>query len=234
VACAAVLAGLLSVVLYIGMPSLDAEYRRIFEHLQNGDWVTGRQRLRGLFDSFGSAKVLVFLGLQVLQVLIAPIPGQVIGLLGGYLFGVWNGLWLSMAGLTIGSCLALLLGRGIGEHIVRRLVPRAVLAKFDFLIDQGSLWSFFMLFLLPALPDDAICLIAGLTRLPIWKLMLVCVLGRLPGMAVLSFVGAHAGSNLAAANVVIAVTTILAAVLWLFSEEAEASFSRLSKKLSAS
>jgi membrane protein YqaA with SNARE-associated domain len=206
VACAAVLAGLLSVVLYIGMPSLDAEYRRIFEHLQNGDWVTGRQRLRGLFDSFGSAKVLV----------------------------VWNGLWLSMAGLTIGSCLALLLGRGIGEHIVRRLVPRAVLAKFDFLIDQGSLWSFFMLFLLPALPDDAICLIAGLTRLPIWKLMLVCVLGRLPGMAVLSFVGAHAGSNLAAANVVIAVTTILAAVLWLFSEEAEASFSRLSKKLSAS
>ena len=48
-----------------------------------------------------------------------------------------------------------------------------------------------MIFLLPALPDDAVCFIAGLTRLPLWRLLLVGLAGRLPGMAVLAYVGAN-------------------------------------------
>jgi len=70
-------------------------------------------------------------------------------------------------------------------------------------------------------------LIAGLTRLPVWKLVLVCVLGRLPGTAALTFVGASVGSNMLIANVLLA-AIVAACVVWLWSEEIETLARRLS------
>lgn len=229
---ALVLVAILSVITYLVVPFLPENYQQILQQVQRGDWATSRQSLARLFDSYGPARVYAFLAFQVLQVLAAPIPGQLLGLLGGYLFGFWYGLLITMLGLTVGSAIAMGLSRLFGNYVARKLVPPAVLAKFDYLIDHGGLWNFFLLFLLPALPDDAICFIAGLTRIKLWKLLLVSVLGRLPGMAVLTFVGTSVGGNMAIANVVLGVAMIAAFALWLFSEEIEAFFSRLSKRQS--
>ncbi len=223
-----VLLAVLSLLLYLIAPLLPDSYQLIVRQMQSGDWAGGRLALIQLLDSFGASKAYAFVALQVLQVLIAPIPGQLLGLLAGYVFGFWKGLLLTMIGLTLGSFIAMGLSRLFGDFFVRKLVPPAILAKFDYLVDAGGLWSFFLLFLLPALPDDAICLIAGLTRLRLWKLLLVCLIGRLPGMAVLAFVGSSAGSNMSLANAVLTIALAIAAVLWLFSDEVEAYFSRLS------
>jgi uncharacterized membrane protein YdjX (TVP38/TMEM64 family) len=226
---AIVIVGGMSLLMPLIAPALPAPHQHILTQLQRGDWSASRASLTQLFASYGAASTSIFLAVQVVQVIVAPVPGQILGLLGGYLFGFWRGLSLTMVGLTLGSWIAISLARLFGEHIARRLVPRAVFAKFDYLIDQGGLWNFFLLFLLPALPDDAICLIAGLTRLDIKKLLLVCVIGRLPGMAVLSFVGANVGGDMLIANATLALALVAAGLLWLFSEEAEAYFSRLSK-----
>lgn len=230
---AALFAAVLGAAAYLLWPLIPEGYRGVFEHLQRGDWEAGREALVRIFDGLGGAKAYVFVGLQALQVLIAPIPGQLVGLLAGYLFGFWRGLFLTMAGLAAGSLAAMLIGRWLGDRVVRRLVPQAVLERFDRLAAQGGLWSFFMLYLLPALPDDALCFVAGLTRWPIVKLLLVSALGRLPGMAVLAYVGASAGGQVPGANVVLGVAAILAAALWLYSEEAEAFFYRLSSRLAS-
>lgn len=226
---AAALVGGLTLLLALATPALPEAYRQLLQQLGHGDWVGGRERLARLVDGYGSARIYAFLGGQVLQVLVAPIPGQLLGLLGGYLFGFWQGLALTMGGLMLGSLLAMVLGRTLGTLIARRLVPRRMLQTFDYLVDHSGLWNFFLLFLLPALPDDALCLIAGMTRLSLPKLLLVCALGRLPGMAVLTFVGSGAGGNVALANAVLLVATGAAALLWLFSDEAEAFFHRLSQ-----
>ena len=76
------------------------------------------------------------------------------------------------------------LGRLLGEKLVRRVVPASVRQRFDYLVEEGGLWNFFMLFLLPFFPDDAICFIAGLTRWRLLHLLAVCLVGRLPGVAV--------------------------------------------------
>lgn len=227
---AGVFAVVLGLVVYALAPLMPAEYRAILQHIQGGDWAASRAALTELFDGLGRAKAYVFIGLQMLQVLFAPIPGQVVGLLAGYLFGFWQGLLLTMTGLVAGSWIAMLLGRWLGEGLVRRVVPKAVLDKFDHLISQGGMWNFFMLFLLPALPDDALCFVAGLTRWPIAKLLLVSAIGRLPGMAVLTYVGASVGAETAATRIVLAVAMLLAAAMWLYSEEAEAYFYRLSRR----
>ena len=67
---------------------------------------------------------------------------------------------------------------------------------------------------------------AGLTRLPLHRLLLVCGLGRLQGIAVLTFVGTSVGGATSQAYLVLGVAIVLAFGLWLFSEELEALFGR--------
>lgn len=226
---AGVLTVILSIVIYALVPILPAEYQELLRHAQRGDWAASQESLSQLVEGFGTAKPYLFLSLQVLQVVFAPIPGQLIGLLAGHFFGFWHGLFLSMLGLGIGSFIAMGLGRLLGDKLVRRIVPKSVREKFDYLVEEGGLWNFFMLFLLPFLPDDAICFIAGLTRWRILHLLAVCLLGRLPGMAVLIFLGASVGGNMVWANVILGVAMVAAIALWLYSDEAEEYFYRLSR-----
>ena len=173
---ALLLVGVLSVVVYAIEPYLPATYRQLLQHARHGDWAASHASLLSMFDAYGDASSSVFLLLQILQVLVAPIPGQLLGLLGGSLFGFWHGLLLTVLGLAIGSTIAMGSSRVLGEAVVRRFVPSQILVRFDHLAGANGMWSFFLIFLLPAFPDDAVCFMAGLTRLPLHRLLLVCTL----------------------------------------------------------
>jgi uncharacterized membrane protein YdjX (TVP38/TMEM64 family) len=165
---------------------------------------TNPDEAKRLIGEFGPLGPLVFMALQVLQVFIAPIPGQVTGLVGGYLFGPWLGLLYALIGATIGFTLIFLLVRRLGRPFVERFVDKKTLEKFDYIAGTKGVFVLFLVFLLPAFPDDLICYIAGLTKIPIRTLVLVSIAGRLPVYAVLSFTGQGlAESNL---NPVIAAT----------------------------
>ncbi len=225
---ALILALLLSVAIHFLFPHLPEPLQQALHAAERGEPAAGKDRLLQYLRSYGKSEAYLFMGLQVLQVLLAPIPGQLVGLAGGMLFGFWKGLFLCMVGLTIGSALAMVLGRLFGKALIRRLVPADLQSRFDGLINGGGLENFFMIFLLPALPDDAVCFIAGLTRLSLWKLLGVSFLGRLPGMAVLTFAGAGLDSEPLTAKVVFAAAVLLGLAFWLFDEELRAFFMRLS------
>ncbi len=209
-------------VLVLVTPALPERWQQALTLLNDGDWKQARDHFRAILESSGLAIELAFIGFQTLQVIVAPIPGQLAGLLGGYLFGFWYGLLLTMTGQTIGSLVAMLIGRLFGVQVVRRFVPADLMAKLDTLVSRGGLWNFFVIFVLPALPDDAICFVAGMTRLSLWKLLLVMFLGRLPGMAVLCFVGTSAGEGWSGGWVVFAAAMCVSFVLWLYGDELEA------------
>lgn len=172
--------------------------------------------LREYLMSRGRMAPWLFVIAQVVQVFFAPIPGQAIALAGGYIFGFWKGWTLTTFGLVLGSALAMVVSRILGEKFVRRVVPEKLIKRFDGLISDGGYSQFFMIYLLPALPDDAVCFIAGLTRLKLLPLTFVCLLGRAPGMAVLSFVGAQAATGLTwQAKTLFGVMMVLSAAIWL-------------------
>jgi uncharacterized membrane protein YdjX (TVP38/TMEM64 family) len=221
VAGSVLLAGVLSVMVYALESHLPAAHRDLLRQMRQGQWTASWEQIAATLDSTGITRDALFLLLQIGQVLVAPIPAPLLGLLGGALFGFWQGLLLSILGLTIGSAIAMASSRLLGGTVVRRCVPSTVLAWFDRLAGINSLWSFFLIFLLPAMPDDAVCFLAGLTRLPLHHLLLVCVLGRLPGIAVLTFAGNSLGSDTTIAYLVFGGGMALALVLWLFSEELE-------------
>jgi uncharacterized membrane protein YdjX (TVP38/TMEM64 family) len=218
---AGVLFALLSVALIVAQPYLPAEYRHTLSLVRQGEITAGRDYLQATLERYGGWQYALFVALQVGQVLFAPIPGQLIGLLGGYMFGFWRGLAFSTIGLALGSSLAFAAGRLLGHGVVRAVVPAAILGRFERLINESSLWDFFLIFLLPLFPDDAVCFIAGLTRLPIWQLVLVSIAGRMPWMAVLTYVGAHAEEDAAWMSIILAAIIVAGLLIWLFSDELE-------------
>jgi uncharacterized membrane protein YdjX (TVP38/TMEM64 family) len=146
--------------------------------------------IKSVLKAAGPLAPLVFILIQALQVVFAPIPGEATGFIGGYLFGVPLGLLYSTLGLTIGSVLAFLIARWLEEHFVSRWIPKEILEKFDFLMErQGALVSF-ILFLLPGFPKDYLCFVLGLSRMPFKLFLLICMVGRLPGTLLLTLQGA--------------------------------------------
>lgn len=147
------------------------------------------EALRAFIQSFGVLAPLVLIGLQVSQVIIAPIPGPVVGAAAGYAFGVFWGTIYGFIGLAIGSSIAILFAKRYGRPFVEDVLADETMDKFDYLADEHGFLPFFLLFLLPGFPDDAICFIAGLTDIDTRKLILMASFGRVPGLLSLTVFG---------------------------------------------
>ncbi len=147
------------------------------------------KRLRLFVASFGPYAGPVYILLQCMQVIIAPVPGEVTGFVGGLLFGVWEGTLLSTIGLTIGSLVAFTIGRVLGAGFVHKIVKKEYIDKFDYFITHKGLYITWMLFILPGFPKDSLCYLLGLTKMRYVDIILLNVLGRLPGTLMLVLEG---------------------------------------------
>jgi len=172
--------------------------------------------LRETIAAYGPTAPVVFVALQALQVLIAPIPGQILGLASGYLFGALAGTAYSLVGATIGSVVAFALARRFGRPFVEAVIHDDVLETFDGLVARNGSLALFLVFLVPGLPDDAICLLGGLTRLSIPKLVVISLLGRLPGYLLLNLAGAGVaeGNSMLVGGVVLVIVSTAGIALW--------------------
>jgi uncharacterized membrane protein YdjX (TVP38/TMEM64 family) len=151
--------------------------------------------LKHTLREWGVLAPVIFIGLQALQVIVAPIPGEVTGILGGYLFGEWIGFLYSTIGLTLGSVAAFGVGRWLGIRYVKRLVSQEVWEKLGFIVEAEGTILCFIVYLIPGLPKDLICYLFGLSPMPFWVFTLVSTLGRIPGTWVLSAQGAHTAAG---------------------------------------
>ena len=151
-------------------------------------------RLQAAVARLGPFGPLAIVLLQAAQVLLAPIPGQAVGVASGCLYGPWLGTLYSLVGLVAGSWLGVWLVRRWGRPLVERLVSGERLARLDGFARRLGAPLLFLIYLLPFLPDDAILLVAGLTPVPLGAILLAATLGRLPGVFVSAWVGAHAAA----------------------------------------
>jgi uncharacterized membrane protein YdjX (TVP38/TMEM64 family) len=132
---------------------------------------------------------LVFILIQIVQVVAAPIPGELTGLIGGYLYGPLWGTIYSTIGLTIGSWIAFFLARIFGMPLLEKAVKREVIEKFDHFMEHKGILVSLLLFLIPGFPKDYLCYIVGVSRMPTWIFLVVCTVGRLFGTTMLSLTG---------------------------------------------
>ncbi len=158
--------------------------------------LSNRDKMVNAVNSLGIFGPLLYIALQVLQTVVAPIPGQIVGSVGGFLFGPWGIVWTTI-GSSIGAYIVFKLSRKFGRPLMEKLFKKSVISKFEFILDAKSApFILFAIFLLPGLPDDLVCYLAGLTNVPIKKLMVLLVLGHLPSIIVTNFFGDGASENL--------------------------------------
>jgi uncharacterized membrane protein YdjX (TVP38/TMEM64 family) len=145
--------------------------------------------LRQWIAGFGIWAPVVFIALQAVQVIAAPIPGQVAAVVAGYLFGAFWGIVYSLTGVMIGSAVAFTISKRYGRPAVERLIDDEFLESFDGLVEQAGLPGLFVFVIIPGLPDDVVCFLAGLTPLKLVPFLLVLLLGRFPAYALATYAG---------------------------------------------
>lgn len=171
-----------------------------------------------LVDSYGIWGRLIFVGMVVLQVVVAFIPGEPIELAAGYAFGFWEGTLLTMAGFIIGSWLIFLLVRRFGVKLVEVFFSMEKIQHFSFLKDPRKCETLaFLLMLIPGTPKDFLSYFAGLTPLTMYRWLLIVAVGRIPSLVTSTATGAAAGKGnyvLTAVMAVIMTIVTVAGILY--------------------
>ena len=193
------------------------------------EFLCSKEKIRDWLVTLGPAAPGVFIAIQALQVIFAPVPGEATGFLGGFLFGAIPGFVYSTIGLTLGSLAAFLLGRWLEINFVEKVVRRETLDRFAFVVERQGTLIAFLLFLLPGFPKDYLCFILGLSKMPLKVFLLIVTVGRIPGTLMLSLQGAkvYEGEYLLVA-ILLALFLMAALLLLIYKEKVYAIIRRLS------
>ena len=148
-----------------------------------------KERIANFLNSLGPLSFIGFIILQASQVIISPIPGEVTGLIGGFLYGKFLGILLSTIGLTIGSWTAFSLSRWLGGPFVEKFVRKETMSRYDYLLHHKGAFLVFLLFLIPGFPKDFLCYILGLGHLSTKEFLVISTVGRFMGTVLLTLGG---------------------------------------------
>ncbi len=161
--------------------------------------------------------------------MIFVIPGEIVQVAGGYVFGFWQGTLLSLVGITIGSVVNFLAGRLLGRPFVESIFAKEKIEAVEKATGSGKAAAgFFLLFVIPGIPKDVLCYVAGMTALGFPSFMAVSMLGRLPGILGSSLIGSAAyDQNYRAALVVLIIASVLFFAGLVFKERIEGLLARL-------
>jgi len=155
------------------------------------DLLTSKNRLLQFIKENRTHAATIFIGLQIVQVVAAPVPGEVTGFVGGILFGPVWGVVYSTIGLTIGSWIAFMLARLLGRPLVERVASRETLERYDYVMQHKGLLLAFLMFLIPGFPKDLLCYFLGLGHMRQRDFLLVSATGRLLGTVLLTMGGTY-------------------------------------------
>lgn len=130
--------------------------------------------------------------LQILQVIISPIPGEVVQTAGGFLLGKYWGLLFNILGIAIGSTASFYLGRLFGQPFLIRFISEERITKFSRQMNsEKGFWGLLILFLIPGAPKDILSYVSGITPLKYWHFIIISTIGRFPGIFVTTYLGSQ-------------------------------------------
>ncbi len=149
-------------------------------------------KFRDVIQTYGYTGIFVFISVQIIQVVIAAIPGEVVQVAGGYIYGTWLGALYLIMGAIAGSVIAFYASRFLGYPLVKAFVSEEKLARFNFLLkSQKSEVIIFALYLLPGIPKDILTYIAGLTPVKPLNFLITSMVARFPALFVTAYIGAN-------------------------------------------
>lgn len=176
--------------------------------------MSSMDNFRAYIHSTGHWGPIMFILFQILQIVVAPIPGEVVQIAGGYIYGTALGSFYTTVGLIIGSAIAFYFTRFIGRDFVSRLLRKQNMKWMSFMHDERKFAAFlFIFFLVPGLPKDMLVFVAALTSISSLRFFTILLIGRLPWI----IASAVVGSNLHMQQYTIAIIiSVIAVVGFIF------------------
>jgi len=144
---------------------------------------TTMEGVNQFLDEYQAASMLVYLGLQVLQIVVSVIPGQFIQFAGGYAFGFWLGYLLSLVGIALGSSVAFGLARVLGRDGIHLLFGKERISRFVRQLNSKRAFAIlFVLFAVPGLPKDLVTYAAGVSHFGFKPFIILSLVARSPAL----------------------------------------------------
>lgn len=181
-------------------------------------FVSEPEQFRLWVDARGWWGRLAFVGMVLLQVLVAVIPGEPLEIAAGYAFGFWEGTLLCLAGMTIGGALVFGFVRRFGTKALEIFFSREKISNLKFLKNNRRVYlAVILAFLLPGTPKDILSYAAGLTKIRFRHWLWITSLCRLPSLVTSTLGGNALGTESWIQAVVIFAVTVTLSLLGLWA-----------------
>lgn len=175
------------------------------------------ESFRAWVEARGAWGRVLFVGIMVLQVVIAFIPAEPLELAAGYAFGAVWGTLLVWVGLVLGSTIVFLFVRKIGVKAVEVFFPREKINSLKYLKDEEKLnAAAFILFLIPGTPKDLLTYFAGLTKIRLLPWILLTSIARIPSIVTSTISGNALGLEKYGLAIIVFSATALASGIGIF------------------
>jgi uncharacterized membrane protein YdjX (TVP38/TMEM64 family) len=152
--------------------------------------LTSFDRLHIFITQAGIWGPLIFIVIQIIQVVVPILPGGVSCAYGVLFFGASYGFLYNYVGIVIGSVIAFLISRQLGKSFIQKIIPSRIYLKYSDWLDKGSWFErlFALGIFLPGAPDDFLCMMAGVTEMKLSKFIIILILCK-PGALFLYSMG---------------------------------------------
>lgn len=188
----------------------------------------GVDRLIGDVRNAGPLGVLMLLGFQFLQIVVAFIPGEVVQVAAGMMYGPWGGAAIVLLGCVVSSAFIFFVVHKLGAPFVRAMIPEKWMGKLETFEKTEKLDVLvFVLFLIPGLPKDVLTYLVPLTNMSMRNFVVLSNIGRIPGvlMSTLAADGLMEG-NFVQSIVLFLICAVIAVVALLTYERIIKAFSK--------
>ena len=147
------------------------------------------EALREVIAGAGVWAGAVYFALQMMTVIVAPIPSNISMMAGALALGFWPAMILGVLAVIAGSVIVFLAARALGRNAVQRFLDKGVMEKYLPIIEEKQDMFLFLTMLFPFFPDDALCMLAGLTKIPLGRFVAIMALARPWGLVVAALLG---------------------------------------------
>lgn len=191
----------------------------------------GVETLIELITSQGPLGVLILFGMQLLQIIVAFIPGEVVQIAAGMMYGPLWGSVVILVGCVLSSMAVYELVHKLGAPFVRSMVGEKQLLKFRQFELSGKFGvTVFILFLIPGFPKDVLTYIVPLSDMNLRTFLLLSTIGRTPGVIISTYAAAGlADGNIVTSVIIFVVAALIAIIVLLLRNRIIDAISRHSK-----
>ncbi len=142
--------------------------------------LTSQENMQKFIMGFGTAAGIIFVLIQIIQVIIPVIPGGVSCVAGVIVFGAGMGFVYNYVGICIGSILVFLIAKRYGRPLMVKMFDKKLIDKYESWTEKNGRFTklFALAIFLPVAPDDFLCYLAGTTRMKLKTFTAVILLGK--------------------------------------------------------